>query len=300
MKNNLTSYLGISSGIHIAVLLVMLIIATVQVASNDEGSEQKLSMPEVVKQPQAPKPPLVQAVMIDQKQVMQHIAQIKQERQQKAKNEQRRRSALEQELLRMKTKSEQERKQLAQLKQRSSKRLNELELAEKKLQEVKQTEQTLKHQAEQDIQKQKRELLQIKQEKAKLLEQQKQEQAAIAKQAVVEKNIQDALKREQQQALKKKNQQTKDEIDRFKVMIQSKIERNLTVQEDMRGKKCVIHLDLAEDGFVINVKRVSGNMVLCRQAEAAVHKSKTLPVSSDPNVYQNMKSINLIVQPNFN
>lgn len=300
MKNNLMAYVGISSGIHLAVLLILLILASVKADSDGEFPAQSQPIQEVVPQPSPPKPALVQAVMVDQKKVMQHIAQIKQERRQQAQKEQRRRSALEQELLRMKAKSQQERKELAQLKQRSTKRLHELELAEKKLSQVKQTEQTLKHQAAQDLLQQKKELAHIKQEKAKLLAQQKKEREALAKQAAVEKNIQEALKREQQQAKQKKNQQTKDEIDRFKVMIQSKIQRNLTVQEDMRGKKCVIHLDLAEDGFVINVKRVSGNMVLCRQAEAAVHKSRTLPVSSDPNVYQNMKSINLIVQPNFN
>ena len=44
----------------------------------------------------------------------------------------------------------------------------------------------------------------------------------------------------------------------------------------------------------------SRDPVVCRQTETAIYKSKRLPISEDPSVYDQMKNINIIVKPEFN
>ena len=67
-----------------------------------------------------------------------------------------------------------------------------------------------------------------------------------------------------------------DEVSKYHSMIQSKIMRHIILQEHMQGLECKVKLNLAEDGFVIHVQRVSGDPLLCRQAEAAIPKIKAL------------------------
>ena len=49
-----------------------------------------------------------------------------------------------------------------------------------------------------------------------------------------------------------------------------------------------------------SVKAVSGDSFVCQSARAAVLKANTFSVSKDPQVYAQMKDINLTVQPEFN
>lgn len=94
-----------------------------------------------------------------------------------------------------------------------------------------------------------------------------------------------------------RNSKLTSERDRYTAMIKSTIQRNLVVDESMRGKQCRLLIRLANDGFVTTVQSLDGDSVVCRAAKAAVTKAGKLPVSPQPEVYQLMKEINLTVQP---
>ncbi|MGB1299403.1 MAG: cell envelope integrity protein TolA, partial [Psychrobium sp.] len=81
--------------------------------------------------------------------------------------------------------------------------------------------------------------------------------------------------------------------------ISATIKGHWVTDQSMKGKECVINIRLASSGFVTQVKRVSGDSIVCQSAIAAVRKADTLPVSKDPQVYAKLKEINLTVQPEF-
>jgi colicin import membrane protein len=110
----------------------------------------------------------------------------------------------------------------------------------------------------------------------------------------------DALAAEQAALSQTMNKQMQSEVGKYQAMIKSTIQRNLVVDESMRGKTCTVSVRLANDGFVISSQTKGGDPNVCRAAKAAILKAGKLPVSPDPAVYNLMKEINLIVEPTFN
>jgi colicin import membrane protein len=71
------------------------------------------------------------------------------------------------------------------------------------------------------------------------------------------------------------------------------------VDETMKGKSCRLNIKLAFSGLVTRVKVLSGESKICQAAERAVLKAETLPVSKEQDVYQQLRDINLTVEPEF-
>lgn len=115
-----------------------------------------------------------------------------------------------------------------------------------------------------------------------------------------EQEMNDALAAEQAALSQTMSKQVESEVGKYTAMIKSTIQRNLVVDESMRGKSCKVSVRLASDGFVISSQTQGGDAVVCRAAKAAIQKAGKLPVSPDPQVYNFMKEINLIVEPTFN
>ena len=115
-----------------------------------------------------------------------------------------------------------------------------------------------------------------------------------------EQEMADALAAEQAALSQTMNKQMQSEVGKYQAMIKSTIQRNLVVDESMRGKTCTVSVRLANDGFVISSQTKGGDPNVCRAAKAAILKAGKLPVSPDPAVYNLMKEINLIVEPTFN
>ena len=65
----------------------------------------------------------------------------------------------------------------------------------------------------------------------------------------------------------------------------------------MSGKSCELTISVATSGFVKSVTTGAGDAAVCRSAENAVLKATTLPVSQDPEVYEQMSTIKLTVKP---
>jgi colicin import membrane protein len=87
------------------------------------------------------------------------------------------------------------------------------------------------------------------------------------------------------------------EVDKYKALINDAIYRNLIVDQSMRGKECRLNIRLASNGLVTKVTILSGDSNVCRAAQTAVLRSDTLPVSREPDVYQQLKDINITVRP---
>lgn len=129
----------------------------------------------------------------------------------------------------------------------------------------------------------------------------KQKADAEAKaRAQQEQEMTDALAAEQAALSQTMNKQMQTEVGKYQAMIKSTIQRNLVVDESMRGKTCKVSVRLANDGFVISSQTQGGDPNVCRATKAAILKAGKLPVSPDPAVYNLMKEINLIVEPTFN
>lgn len=136
-------------------------------------------------------------------------------------------------------------------------------------------------------------------------EKRRKEQEARKKREAEERKQQEKLLQEQLQAEqaarqnRKRQKQVLTEVQKYEALIKQTIQRNLIVDDSMRGKSCRLNIKLASNGLVLSVKVLQGDTYLCRAAESAVLKATTLPMSSEPDVYEKMKNINLTVEPDL-
>ncbi|MFT5296897.1 MAG: colicin import membrane protein [Colwellia sp.] len=99
---------------------------------------------------------------------------------------------------------------------------------------------------------------------------------------------------------KARNKQTMTEVARFNALIRLTIQgRLITDRSTMEGKSCKLTISLAPSGFVTNVVIGKGDNVVCNASKAAIYKAGTLPVSKDPEVFKEMRTISLTVVPEF-
>ena len=135
----------------------------------------------------------------------------------------------------------------------------------------------------------------VKDEKA-LKEAERKRQEAKDK-AAQEKLLDEQLQAEQAARQQRRNKQVLSEVQKYQALIKQTIQRNLIVDDAMKGKSCRLNIRLASNGLVTQVTELGGNTILCRAAKAAVFKSDTLPVSKEADVYQQLREINLTVEP---
>lgn len=109
----------------------------------------------------------------------------------------------------------------------------------------------------------------------------------------------DALAEEGAEIQKARQQRVLSERDKYIALIRATVTRNWTVDNSMDGKSCTLVISLARDGFVTSVTQGKGDAVVCQSARTAILKAQTLPVSQDPEVYEQMKKISLIMEPSF-
>ena len=137
-----------------------------------------------------------------------------------------------------------------------------------------------------------------KKEEEARLEKERQEKLAQEK-ALQEQLLQEQLAIEQSARRKARGKVVLTEVQKYKALISSKIQQNLIVDETMKGKSCRLNIKLAFSGLVTRVKVLSGEAKICQAAERAVLKAETLPVSKEQDVYQQLRDINLTVEPEF-
>ncbi|GHE77491.1 cell envelope integrity protein TolA [Thalassotalea profundi] len=146
----------------------------------------------------------------------------------------------------------------------------------------------------------------LKEEKRKAEEAKKKEIARKKKlqeakeKAAQERLLEQQLAEEMESRNQARRQQVLTEIGRYTALISQTIQRNLiTDKATMAGRSCKLTISLAPSGFVTNVVVGQGNRVVCDAAKAAVYKAGTLPVSKNPEVFNEMRTISLTVVPEF-
>jgi len=135
--------------------------------------------------------------------------------------------------------------------------------------------------------------------KKKLADEKRKKEEARKKKLAEEKAAQEALEREMQQQMDEeadalnsaKRQQVMSEVDKFVSLIQGKIKRNW-LQPESPGY-CVFRVSVAPGGLVIGVSILEGDNQHCESGQRAIYKAEPLPVSKDPDVFAELRSIRL-------
>ncbi|MCW8866686.1 MAG: cell envelope integrity protein TolA [Colwellia sp.] len=128
----------------------------------------------------------------------------------------------------------------------------------------------------------------------------KRKEKAAAEKAAQEKMLAEQMAAEMATRNKARKQQMMSEIQRFAALITNVIDQNMiNDRSTMEGKSCKLMISLAPSGFVTQVRVVAGDDVVCEAAKRAVYKAGTLPVSKDPEVFKEMRNIDVIVVPEF-
>ena len=253
----------------------------------------------------------IQAVVIDKSKVEAQINKINKKKADDAK----RLKDLEKRLSSAKNKRLKEEKRIKSLEKQRKKKELEKKAADSrakkakakanaadKLRKLKEKEQKQAEKAASDA-KARRLKEEAKAQKAKKLRQKKaaekkrKEQEArerAAEQKLLEQQMAEEMANRQQA----RRQQMMTEIGRYTALITQTIKRNLiTDQSTMEGKSCKLTISLTPSGFVTNVVIGKGDKAVCDAAKNAVYKAGTLPVSKDPEVYREMRTISLTVAP---
>ena len=84
-------------------------------------------------------------------------------------------------------------------------------------------------------------------------------------------------------------QQVMTEVDKYRLLIENKIQRNWIAPEN-KGF-CNFRMKLAPGGLVLNVTSVSGDQLHCETGQRAIYKSEPLPVSNDPDVFAELRDM---------
>ena len=130
--------------------------------------------------------------------------------------------------------------------------------------------------------------------KAKADAERKKKEAA--ENAEMERIMQEQLAQEQAAQQQRRRAQVLTEVERYTALIQQTIKRNLYNDDSFKGKVCRLNIKLATTGFVTSIRILGGHDALCRAAESAVRRAEELPVSDAPDVYEQLKDINLKVE----
>ncbi|MCL1144276.1 cell envelope integrity protein TolA [Shewanella gaetbuli] len=309
-QSDLKIPLAISAGVHIGAIVIL----ALGVSFDDKPKPT----------PQAASAPAIQAVVVDQQRINDHVEKLKKQKQDAENKEKARQAELERQANEARKAREQEQQRIKNLEiQRKQKELETQKANEAaKAAKIKQQQEKERAQQAEKLRKQKeQERIAAEEAAKKAAEKRRQEEAAAkkaeeerkrkaeeerkrkqreAEKARQEQEMADALAAEQAALSQTRNKQVLSEVGRFTAMIRATIQRNLVVDENMRGKNCRVFIRLAPDGLVISSQTLEGDQVVCRAAKAAINKAGRLPVSNEPDVYNKLKEINLLVSPEFN
>lgn len=312
---------------HLFLVILLLTDSTTQrpvltmEAKNTPGSELPMAsthQPEVVK-----------AVSVNNKEVMEAVNRLKQERSHQQQAELSRQKNLEQQAQAAKQQRIKEQQQIAKLKEEA----NTIAIKRKKMAE--EEKKHLKELTEQKAIEAKR-IVELKQQKEKLLKEQATEAkklAQLTKKKELEKALSKKMKADDAKAQKelaqvalsekikadKANQQQAQaaaaaqaqenaqqqarlagEVDKYKALIVNAIGRNWILPEKVDSSmSSQFRIRLAPDGNVLEVSltRSSGDALLDRSAQTAIYKASPLPVPTDAETFNLFRDISLTVRP---
>ncbi|CAM2902735.1 cell envelope integrity protein TolA [Legionella worsleiensis] len=271
----------------------------------------------------------VKAVSVDNKEIMEAVNRLKQEREQKQRAEIQHQNELRRQAEAAKQQRIKEQQQLAKLREEANKIAIERkkqaeeekkrlkELAEQKALEAKRIEE-LKKQKEALVKQQALEAKKLAELNKKKLEEKTKAEQLKSEQAKAEKLRADQVRAAQakadlerkkqaeaaaaQQAAQNAENQARiaGEVDKYKALIVNAIGRNWILPEHADSRlSSQFKIRLAPDGTVLDVTltRGSGDPLLDRSAQTAIRKASPLPVPTDPETFSMFREISLTVRP---
>ncbi|ECA3795203.1 cell envelope integrity protein TolA [Salmonella enterica subsp. enterica] len=87
-----------------------------------------------------------------------------------------------------------------------------------------------------------------------------------------------------------------EEIRKYALQIKSAIESNFYDIDQYTGKQCVLRIQMAPDGVILNIRSEGGDPDLCPAAMEAANKTE-LPRPPSPSVYEVFKKVVLDFRP---
>lgn len=294
-----------SLGMHLAIVVML-------VFGADFSSKPEMVMVSLQNEGEAP----VEAVAIDQAALNERVAQMQKERDDAKAAEEKRIRDLERranQAEKARADEEARLKRVAAEKRKADAEAKKSQAAAAEARKKQQQEAAKAKQAEQariakEQERQKAEDAAKAAEQKRLAEQKAAEEAAAERarqaenarrQAEQERVMQEQLAKEAQARAAARARQAATEVDRYKALISNTINQNLYKDESMRNRSCSVNIRLATTGFVTSVNVLGGDKAVCDAAVRALNRIGTLPMSSDPDVYSELKDITLRVEPEF-
>lgn len=198
------------------------------------------------------------------------------------------------------------RKQIQQQKQQVQNAKREKQQQENRIKRKNEEERQKKLKAEQDRKKKlalekekKRKEEEKKKREKELAEKKRKEQKALEEKLEKQRKLEEELLAEQfaaeQQAMAAKRQAIMSEVDIYRTRIESKIRQYWNEPE--RDGYCIFNLRLGPGGILLGFKRLEDQGRFCDSAERAVSRAAPLPMSSDPDVLEELRDLNVLLKP---
>jgi len=245
-----------------------------------------------------PAVPIVKARVVDQRAIDAEVKRLEAQETKKRREEEKKvaeikkkRRAEEQKLNALKKEQARLEKKKADEKKRIAAEKKQLEKEKRLLAERKQTEEQEQKRIAAEKVKAEQELQRIADQRRELEEEKAREEAEALRQALANE--------ETERALAGKQRADDLEIARYINAVRTKVASVFIYPDLAEGLKCTLYVRMIPGGEVIEARVIqpSGNATFDRQAENAVRKAAPLPVPSDPRLFQRMREIKFVFDP---
>jgi colicin import membrane protein len=288
--------LFISLFMHVAVIAALLI-------------SGHISLPNVTPETFNPEP-IIEAKVIDESQLQQQVQKVKDEQNAKRLKEETRVKELEKRAADAEKKRKQQEAEVSRLKRETKQKELDKKKAEQAAVAAREKQKIEKAKAKrlEDERKRKefekkkaddlaRKAKEKREREEKALKEAERKRQIAQEKAAQEKMLNEQLQAEQAVRQQRRNKQVLSEVQKYKALIMQTIVRNLITDDAMKDKSCRFNIRLASNGLVIQVKELGGDPLVCRAGKAAILKAVELPVSKEPDVYEQLRDINLTFKP---
>ena len=287
--------------LHVAIALVFII-------GLDFDWWQSDARPQATLQPDVE---IVQATAVDETQVEQAAQRIRDQREAERRAEEARIAELERRAQEAEQRRQREEQQQQAAREQAQREREQAEAETRRLREQAEAEErraqeAAERRAQEEAAAEERRRQEEERRRQEEEQRQREEEARLRREAeereraAREAQIQQELAAERERRERARQQRVLSEVERYQALIRQTIQRNLIVDSSMRGQSCVLVISLARTGFVTNVEVADGDRAVCEAGRAAALRAGTLPVSEDPDVYREMSSIRLRIEPEFN
>jgi len=254
--------------------------------------------------------PKINAKAVNSKRVEQLVEKIKKDKLDKKRKEQQRLDNIKKAEEQAKRKRREEEKKAADAKERQIKAERKRKAEEKKAADLKKKRiSDEKARKKKEAEEKKRKDAADRKKKADAEKKRKADEAERKRKAkekadrerkeAEEKARQDALEKEMMQQMESDMAEldaahqklVMTEVDKYISLIRNKIYRNW-IEPEQAGY-CLYKLKVSQGGLVIGLSVAEGDSQHCESGQRAIYKSEPLPVSKDPDVFKELRSINL-------